>query len=325
MFRRVQNALREILCHAGGLWKSPKVLISLRVAAPLVSIILPTRDRLALLPRAVASLQAQTETNFEALVVDNSSEGAPRVTPESVPGLADPRFRVVRAAGVHNAASARNVGLGLASAEWVTFLDDDDSYRPGKIAQQLALARASGSPLVLCGACVHLRGRQRLRHCGPDRMAEDELLNEAGLGTPFLFHRRAAGVRFDEALAAGEDQHYGQSLIAHFDLRAVPVVAEPLVDVYQDGAVRPRTNLHAAASWRAARRLWWEFGYRYSAQARRLFVLRARMAHAKLRGDARAVLQGVPALLRAGGIREWRFAANAFFVSAGWMRGRWLT
>jgi glycosyltransferase involved in cell wall biosynthesis len=294
-------------------------------ASPLVSIIVPTRDRAVLLARAIASIQMQSLAEFEVLVVDNSRVSAARDTASAIADRNDPRIRVLSAPTAANAGSVRNVGLDAALGEWVTFLDDDDAYRPDKLAKQLALACATASPLVLCGARFHVRGRARVRHCGAGQLNGDGLLNAVGLGTPFLFHRRNAEVRFDESLQAGEDFHYGQCLLARFNLHSVPVVPEPLVDVYQDGAPRARTNLHADAGWRAARRVWRQFGDRYSPAARRLFMVRARVTHAKLRGDTRAVLRRLPALFRAGGPAEWRFAANAVLVSAGWWRGRWVT
>lgn len=296
-----------------------------RVAAPLVSIIVPTRDRPTLLPRAVGSLLAQTEADTEIIVVDNSSPGIVATSCLGLSALRDPRVHVVRAPLARNAGAARNAGLVVATGEWTTFLDDDDSYRPVKIARQLARALGSGSPLVLCGACYHLRSRSRLVHCDADRWEGDALLNRARLGTPFLFHRRQPGVRFAEELGAGEDLHYAHQLLARFDLHAVPVVPEPLVDIYQDEVALPRTNLRADASWRAARRVWWEFGRRYSPSARRVFVLRAKITRAKLHGHSLAVGRLLPALLRVGGSAEWRFAANAVAVGSGWGRGRWVT
>lgn len=293
-------------------------------ASPLVSVILPTRDRPASLRRALASVCVQTHRELEVIVVDNARSGERGVGPD-LPAPADSRVRIIRAARARNAAGARNAGLAAAGGDYVTFLDDDDTYDVDKIARQLALARESSSPLVLCGARFHVQGRAVVRHCETALVEGDALLTQAGLGTPFLLHRREVPVRFDEQLDAGEDYHYAHALLAHFGLRSVPVVPQPLVEVYQNVPAGPRTNLQGEAGWRAARRIWWQFGPRFSRAARRLYLVRALIARAKLRGETGRLCRLLPALWSAGGIGQWRYAANAVVVSLGWGRGRWVT
>lgn len=295
------------------------------MAEPLVTVILPTRNRVEVLGRAVASVLAQTEGHFELIVVDNSDSTIGALTRDRIPGLADSRVRLVRAEVVRNAAGARNVGLARARGGWVTFLDDDDAYRPAKIAAQLKLARRAAAPVVFCGSLIHVRGRTRARFLETKMLTGDALLHSAGFATPLILHRRTPGLRFDETLFAGEDLHYLQALFAHFQLSTAHVVPEPLVDVYQDVVARERTNLRADAGWRAVRRTWWQFGRRYSPAGRRLFVLRALITRAKLSGQPSRVAALLPALLRAGGAREWRYGLNAWAVSTGWFRGRWVT
>jgi len=288
---------------------------------PLVSIILPTRNRPDLLPRAVASVRAQTEPDFELLIVDNSPPGS-----RMAGGFGgDPRVRIVAAPNAVNAAGVRNAGLAAATGTWISFLDDDDAYRPAKLASQLALARDTSAPLVLCAGAFHLRGRVRVCYAESAVRMGDDLLNSAGLGAPFLLHRRMPGLRFDETLFAGEDAHYAQALLAGLSLTAVPVVREPLVDVYQDAPDRSRTNLRADAGWRAARRTWWQFGRRYSPAARRLFVMRALVTRAKLHGRPMRVARLAPSVLHLGGRAQVRFVLNALAVSSGFIRGRWVT
>lgn len=290
---------------------------------PLVSVILPTCDRPGLLPRAVASVLAGTQEDFELLIVDHNRRAGPVAQHPAAAGwLADPRVRIVAVdpAVPRNAAAARNAGLAAARGEWITFLDDDDAYRPSKLAAQLELANASAASVVLCGGCFHLPGRVRCRGDAAHSWQGDALLNDADLGSPFLLHR-SSPVRFAEDLFAGEDFHYAQAILAHFAPPRVPVVAAPLVDVYQDEPARERTNLRGEAAWRAARRTWWDFGDGYSKAARRLFVRRALLARAKLRGRPRHALPLALGLLRAGGVSQGRFVLNALAVSAGWTRG----
>lgn len=109
--------------------------------APLVSVIVPTRDRPALLAEALASLAAQTLADFECIVVDDG--GAHGV---ALP--ADARFRLVRRDWSGGAAAARNTGIAEARGRYVAFLDDDDCYLPERLA--LGLEAVSRAPVGVC-------------------------------------------------------------------------------------------------------------------------------------------------------------------------------
>lgn len=287
----------------------------------LVSIILPTHDRPALFPRALSSVLCEQRYEIEVVVVDNNVATPPIDGPQ----LRDPRVRIVRCATAKNASMARNAGLDTARGEWVTYLDDDDEYAPGKIDQQLDLALSSGSPMVLCGAEVCLNRRRRFMQCGKNAYSGDELLNEATLGAPLTLHRNEQSLRFNEAMSAGEDALFAQTMMRHWNVSRVPVVPKPLVVVHQEGPSRPRTNLQAQASWRAARQLWWDFGRRYSTEARHMFVLRAIIAREKSLRRPANCLCAACRLLRVGGSGQLRYVVNALIVSAGLDRGRLVT
>jgi glycosyltransferase involved in cell wall biosynthesis len=111
------------------------------VSDPLFSVIVPTYDRGPLLAEAVSSVLAQTVRDFEVLVVDDAS---PR--PPDVP--ADPRVRVIRRAENGGPAAARNTGLDAARGRYVAFLDDDDVWRPGRLA--IAAEGLRRAPVALC-------------------------------------------------------------------------------------------------------------------------------------------------------------------------------
>jgi glycosyltransferase involved in cell wall biosynthesis len=105
---------------------------------PAVSVIVPTYNYARFLPAALDSALGQTFRDFEALVID---DGSTDDTPEVVrPYLADPRVRYHRVAN-GGPARARNVGLGLARAPLVAFLDADDLWLPAKLERQVALFR----------------------------------------------------------------------------------------------------------------------------------------------------------------------------------------
>lgn len=95
--------------------------------APLVSIVLPTRDRCAWLPRAIASVQAQTYPHWELLIVDDRSVDD---TPALLAGIGGGRLRTFRAQGA-GVCAARNVALAHARGAIVAYLDDDNVMHPG--------------------------------------------------------------------------------------------------------------------------------------------------------------------------------------------------
>jgi hypothetical protein len=93
---------------------------------PLISVILPTRDRCALLRRALESLGAQSYPHWEALVVDDASLDE---TPALLSAVGDERIKALRGPGLGTCA-ARNVALGHAKGELIAYLDDDNLMHP---------------------------------------------------------------------------------------------------------------------------------------------------------------------------------------------------
>jgi glycosyltransferase involved in cell wall biosynthesis len=107
---------------------------------PLVSIILPTYNRLPLLREAVESVRAQTMTDWELIVIDDESTDG---SVEYVERIGDNRMRVLRTQHRGDPETLRNVGAKRASAAWIAFLDSDDRWHPEKLERQLALHIAS--------------------------------------------------------------------------------------------------------------------------------------------------------------------------------------
>lgn len=97
---------------------------------PLVSIIIPTRDRPHLLLRAVKSALEQTIDDIEVIVVDDGSTQVADLP-------ADPKLRTIRLSSSRGGAGARNVGTEAARGRWIAYLDDDDRFLPHAIATSL--------------------------------------------------------------------------------------------------------------------------------------------------------------------------------------------
>jgi glycosyltransferase involved in cell wall biosynthesis len=99
---------------------------------PVISVIIPTYNRAALLRRALASVFGQKFTRCEVIVVNDGSSDE---TAASLVQFTDQRLRAIHHQTPKGAAAARNAGLTLARAPVVAFLDDDDEQLPGFLAE----------------------------------------------------------------------------------------------------------------------------------------------------------------------------------------------
>ncbi len=102
-------------------------------ALPPVSVIIPTRNAEATLAEALESLLAQSQSAWEACVVDDgSTDGTAAIAQDYA--ARDHRISLLRQphAGV---SQARNRGLAQARHEWTLFLDADDRLAPDHLAR----------------------------------------------------------------------------------------------------------------------------------------------------------------------------------------------
>jgi glycosyltransferase involved in cell wall biosynthesis len=103
---------------------------------PLVSIIIPTHNRAALLSRAINSVLNQTFRDYECIVVDDaSSDGTGLLDIFKAPPQ---RLRYARHASHGGVSKARNAGVAETTGRWIAFLDSDDEWHPRKLEKQVA-------------------------------------------------------------------------------------------------------------------------------------------------------------------------------------------
>ncbi len=92
---------------------------------PLISIIIPTYNRAHIIEKTLTSVQQQTLTDWECLVIDDFSKDN---TKEIVTTLCvrDNRFQYFINENKKGAQGARNTGINHAQGEWIEFFDSDD-------------------------------------------------------------------------------------------------------------------------------------------------------------------------------------------------------
>jgi glycosyltransferase involved in cell wall biosynthesis len=181
---------------------------------PLVSVIIPTYNRAALLTEALVSVTAQTFRDFEILVVDDGS------TDETPANLA-------------HCQGAKVLRHPARRGEWLAFLDSDDLWLPEKLARQMAyLEKRPGLLLCQTDETWVRRGVRVNKPLSHRKKAGRIFLPslERCMVSPsaVILHRRLLNDfgGFDEDLPAAEDYDLWLRLTWRFE---VGLVEEPLI------------------------------------------------------------------------------------------------
>ena len=162
----------------------------------LVSAIIPSYNYGHFICEAIDSILKQSYEAIEIIVVD---DGSTDDTQERLKKYGTS----INCIHKENAglSAARNTGIDAANGEFLAFLDADDIWHLDKIEKQVALARATGNPVVLC-----------TRHEADKPFNEinfdDCFFHPSGLGSNALVsHQRLLQVGgFDEELRSVEDR-----------------------------------------------------------------------------------------------------------------------
>jgi glycosyltransferase involved in cell wall biosynthesis len=147
---------------------------------PRFSVVIPAYNAAHTIGGTIRSVIAQTAADLELIVVDDGSTDGTRDLVAAIAGT-DPRIELV-AQPNQGVAGARNTGIERASADYVSFLDNDDLWMPRYLeAAGAALDAAPGAAFAYCDAwnLVHasLRIRRRTEleaRPGPDPAASWE-------------------------------------------------------------------------------------------------------------------------------------------------------
>jgi glycosyltransferase involved in cell wall biosynthesis len=202
-----------------------------------VSVIVPTRNRRAMVREAVESVLAQRAVEFELIVIDDGSTDQTRDELVAIASRAacegrNAAIRIGRGAG-RGPAAARNLGLAMATAPMVAFLDSDDLWSPGKLEKQVAFMHAhpeyaisqTGETWIRNGRRVN-PARRHLKRAGDifiDSLRTCLISPSAAIVKTDLLARVGG---FDEDMAAAEDYDLWLRVLAEHE---AGLLDEPLV------------------------------------------------------------------------------------------------
>jgi GT2 family glycosyltransferase len=184
-----------------------------QLPSPAVSVLLPVRNGAAYLNATLASLAAQTFTDFEIILIDNgSTDSTPVIIREWE--RREPRLRSVRHSPAGLGQCLRE-GARLALAPLIARLDADDIAAPDRLYKQVTAMRLRPS-LILLGSAVHLIDR-RGTGVGEIRNPEDHSELVAALGTwcPFV---QSSVIMQTEAYQRAGGYRVGLNVAEDYDL-----------------------------------------------------------------------------------------------------------
>lgn len=203
---------------------------------PTISVVVPTYNRAALLPRAVRSVLAQTYADIEIIIVDDASTDE---TESVVATLDDPRIRYIRHESNLGGAATRNTGIKAARGKLIAFQDSDDEWLLDKLEKQTGLlhSRDDEAEIVYCGFI-------RFDHGSPVYVPEARTEPRQGHILPRLLHSNFVSTQtllvpracfenvglFDEQLPRFQDWELVIRLAAEYEFL---LVDEPLVIAHQ--------------------------------------------------------------------------------------------
>jgi GT2 family glycosyltransferase len=123
----------------------------------LFSIVIPTFNRVSLLPDALASVHAQRQRDFEIIVVDDGSSDGTR---EYVMSLGE-TIRLVTQ-NRRGPGAARNAGAAIARGDYLAFLDSDDVWLPWTL-DVMSRVIAERAPSMIAGRFSSVRSDAEVR------------------------------------------------------------------------------------------------------------------------------------------------------------------
>ena len=226
-------------------------VVQLAGKAPLVSIIMPCRNRETVIGRAIESILQQSYNNFEIVIVDDGSTDG---TASVCEAFNSDKIKVVRIPPT-GVSSARNVGLSHASGEYIAYLDSDNTWEPGYLTCMVGSMLSTGAKLSHSGLRVFTPSGT-IRYRG-DVYNKDAMDRENYIDMNILVHHRdvlVAGFKFDESLKRCVDWDFiRRSALQFGGSFYVPVVGCNYLD--DDGKLeRITTNAFVGDYYRLASR-----------------------------------------------------------------------
>ncbi|MEO9210064.1 MAG: glycosyltransferase family A protein [Ginsengibacter sp.] len=154
---------------------------------PFFTVVIASYNRALLVKRAIESLLVQTETNWEAIIIDDGSSDDTAF--QIVPFLRLNRNIEYIYQDNKGAGTSKNTGIFKAKGEFITFLDSDDEYLPEHLSSRKEILLNNPSLSFLHGG-IKIIGNEYV----PDRFDHQKKvhLSQCVIGGTFFVRNELA-------------------------------------------------------------------------------------------------------------------------------------
>ncbi len=193
---------------------------------PKISVIVPAYNAERTILKTIESVQQQTFSDFELIVIN---DGSTDQTLELLSQVEDPRLKVFSYSN-GGLPTARNRGISRSTGSFIAFLDADDLWTPDKLELQLAVLQEHPEAGVAYSWTHFMDDQGEFSHTGESVFFEGDVYaqllvgNFLGSGSNPLIRRQAieSTEEFDPELGSCEDWDYWLRLAARWPFVVVP-------------------------------------------------------------------------------------------------------
>jgi len=194
----------------------------------MVSVIIPSHNRLSMLKRAIQSVQNQTFTNYEIIVVsDGSTDG----TNNYIKSIKDSNFKFFINEKSGGASAARNIGLKNATGDFIAFLDDDDEWFDFHLEILVNKIKLSDSNIGLVYGWIDYYENEKIISSKHPKLKGDifsEMLDKQAITNSSVLMIKSKVldkiIGFDEKLLRGNDGDFIRRISKYYHVDYVPKV-----------------------------------------------------------------------------------------------------
>ena len=206
-----------------------------------VSVVMPVKNRINTVKKAIDSVLLQEYGNFELIIVDDGSDDGTR---ELIDTMDDPRIRTIHNTNSKGVSSARNQGIKASEGKYIAYLDSDNVWDPRYLSAMVgAFIKLDDADAVYCGQLL-FKGNKKHPFAVRFGSFNRSLLNNRNyIDLNALCHTREVYQRiggFDESLVRLVDYDLIMRMSENVKIYSVPVL---LSHYYFDNAPNTITNL----------------------------------------------------------------------------------